>query len=190
MTGESEFNEIFFRDVRVPVENVLGRVNDGWNVAVSTLMHERGAYGARLILTFKRNINRLIELSRTVQRNGRPAASDPVLRQKLAQCYAEVEIMRLNQLRAVSKISATGAPGPEGSIQKLFWSELNQRIQQLAQELLGPFGQLAAGDAHAVDNGIWSYGYLRSRGNTIEAGTSEVQRNIIGHFVLGLPRSY
>jgi len=190
MTGESEFNEIFFRDVHVPVENVLGAVNDGWNVAVSTLMHERGAYGARLILTFKRNINRLIELSRTVQRNGRPASQDAILRQKLAQCYAEVEIMRLNQLRAFSRITATGVPGPEGSIQKLFWSELNQRLQQLAQELLGPFGQLAQGDVHAVDRGIWAYGYLRSRGNTIEAGTSEVQRNIIGHFVLGLPRSY
>jgi alkylation response protein AidB-like acyl-CoA dehydrogenase len=190
MTGESEFSEIFFRDVRVPVENVLGAVNDGWNVAISTLMHERGAYGARLILTFKRNINRLIELSRSIQRNGRPAAQDPVLRQKIAQCFAEVEIMRLNQLRAFSRITASGAPGPEGSIQKLFWSELNQRIQQLAQELAGPYGQLLAGDMRAVDNGIWSYGYLRARGNTIEAGTSEVQRNIIGHFVLGLPRSY
>ena len=98
--------------------------------------------------------------------------------------------MRLNQLRAFSRITATGIPRPEGSIQKLFWSELNQRMQQVAQELLGPHGQLAAGDAHAIDNGIWSYGYLRARGNTIEAGTSEIQRNIIGHFVLGLPRSY
>ena len=190
MTGESEFNEIFFRDVHVPVENVLGQVNDGWNVAVSTLMHERGAFGARLTPLFKRNIDRLIELSRTVQRNGRPAGQDPLLRQKLAQCYAEVEIMRVNQMRAFSRISSTGVPGPEGSIQKLFWSELNQRLQQIAQEMFGPYGQLVAGDAHAIDKGIWSYGYLRSRGNTIEAGTSEVQRNIIGHFVLGLPRSY
>ncbi|HKW56211.1 MAG TPA: acyl-CoA dehydrogenase [Candidatus Acidoferrum sp.] len=190
MTGESEFNEIFFRDVRVPVDNVLGEVNDGWNVAMSTLMHERGAFGARLIPLFKRTMSRLIELSRTVQRNGRSAAEDPVLRQKLAQCYAEVEIMRLNQLRAFSHVTTTGAPGPEGSIQKLFWSELNQRLQQLAQELLGPFGQLLAGDERATDKGLWSYGYLRARGNTIEAGTSEVQRNIIGHFVLGLPRSY
>jgi alkylation response protein AidB-like acyl-CoA dehydrogenase len=190
MTGESEFNELFFRDVRVPVENVLGRVNDGWNVAVSTLMYERGSFGARLHLVFKRNINRLIELSRTFQRNGHPAAQDPAMRQKLAQCYAEIEIMRLNQLRAFSRITGTGVPGPEGSIQKIFWSELNQRVQQVAQELLGPYGQLLSGDSHAIDKGIWSYGYLRSRGNTIEAGTSEVQRNIIGHFVLGLPRSY
>ncbi|HKE09242.1 MAG TPA: acyl-CoA dehydrogenase [Candidatus Acidoferrum sp.] len=190
ITGESEFNEIFFHEVRVPVENMLGLLNDGWNVAVSTLMHERGAFGARLTPMFKRNIDRLIELSRTVQRNGRPAGQDPLLRQKLAQCYAEVEIMRVNQMRAFSRISDTGVPGPEGSIQKLFWSELNQRLQQIAQEMFGPYGQLVAGDEHAIDRGIWSHGYLRSRGNTIEAGTSEVQRNIIGHFVLGLPRSY
>jgi alkylation response protein AidB-like acyl-CoA dehydrogenase len=98
--------------------------------------------------------------------------------------------MRLNQMRAFSRITSTGTPGPEGSILKIFWSELNQRVQQVAQELLGPYGQLLAADPHAVDHGIWSYGYLRSRGNTIEAGTSEIQRNIIGHFVLGLPRSY
>ena len=190
MTGESEFNEIFFRDVRVPATNVLGKVNDGWNVAISTLMHERGAYGARLHLLFKRNIDRLIELSHTVQRNGQPAAQDALIRQKLAQCYAEIEIMRLNQMRAFSRITSTGVPGPEGSILKIFWSELNQRVQQIAQELLGPYGQLLGTDSRAVDHGIWSYGYLRSRGNTIEAGTSEIQRNIIGHFVLGLPRSY
>jgi alkylation response protein AidB-like acyl-CoA dehydrogenase len=190
MTGESEFSEIFFRDVRVPAANVLGEVNDGWNVAISTLMHERGAFGARLHLLFKRNIDRLIELSHSVHRSGSPAAKDPLIRQKLAQCYAEIEIMRLNQLRAFSRMAVTGVPGPEGSILKIFWSELNQRVQQIAQELLGPYGQLLSGDRYAIDHGIWSYGYLRSRGNTIEAGTSEVQRNIIGHFVLGLPRSY
>jgi alkylation response protein AidB-like acyl-CoA dehydrogenase len=190
MTGESEFNELFFRDVRVPAENVLGKVNDGWNVAVSTLMYERGSYSARLHLLFKRNINRLIQIARVTLRNGATAAEDPLIRQKLAQCFAEIEIMRLNQLRAFSRITATGVPGPEGSTQKIFWSELNQRLQQLAQEIMGPYGQLLGTDAHAIDDGLWSYGYLRTRGNTIEAGTSEVQRNIIGHFVLGLPRSY
>jgi len=190
MTGESEFNELFFRDVRVPVENVLGKVNDGWNVAVSTLMYERGSYGARLHLIFRRNISRLIQIARVTPRNGRTAADDPLIRQKLAQCFAEIEIMRLNQLRAFSRITATGVPGPEGSMQKIFWSELNQRVQQLAQEIMGPYGQLLATDPQAIDKGVWSYGYLRTRGNTIEAGTSEVQRNIIGHFVLGLPRSY
>jgi len=190
MTGETEFNELFFHDLRVPVANVVGKVNEGWGVAMGTLMHERGTFGAGLQITYRRNMERLIELAKTTRRNGRPAAEDPVIRQKLAQCYAEIEIMRCNQMRAFSRINATGVPGPEGSIQKIFWSELNQRFQQIAQELLGPYGQLEAGDDRAIDNGTWAYGYLRSRGNTIEAGTSEIQRNIIGHFVLGLPKSY
>ena len=190
MTGESEFNELFFHDVRVPVENVVGKVNQGWSVAMGTLMHERGTFGAGLQVTYRRNMERLIELAHTVRRNGHTAAEDPLVRQKLAQCYAEIEIMKANQMRAFSRISATGVPGPEGSIQKLFWSELNQRFQQIAQELLGPYGQLQAGDEHAIDNGSWAYGYLRTRGNTIEAGTSEIQRNIIGNYVLGLPKSY
>ena len=190
MTGETEFNEIFFHDVRVPTENVVGKVNDGWSVAIGTLMHERGSFGAGLQVMYRRNMDRLIELSHSTPRNGGNAADDPVIRQKLAHCYAEIEIMRWNQMRAFSRISATGVPGPEGSIQKIFWSELNQRFQQIAQEMLGPFGQLEQGDPLAIDNGAWSYGYLRTRGNTIEAGTSEIQRNIIGHFVLGLPKSY
>jgi alkylation response protein AidB-like acyl-CoA dehydrogenase len=190
MTGETEFNEIFFHDVQVPVGNVVGKVNEGWDVAIGTLMHERGTLGAGIQVTYRRNMERLIELAQQRERNGRPVSEDPVIRQKLAQCYAEIEIMRWNQMRAFSRISATGVPGPEGSIQKIFWSELNQRFQQVAQELLGPYAQLEAGDPLAVDDGAWSYGYLRARGNTIEAGTSEIQRNIIGHFVLGLPKSY
>ncbi len=190
MTGETEFNELFFHDVQVPVENVVGKVNQGWGVAMGTLMHERGTFGAGLQVTYRRNMERLIELAHRIRRNGHTAADDPLIRQKLAQCYAEIEIMRANQMRAFSRISSTGVPGPEGSIMKIFWSELNQRFQQVAQELLGPYGQLQAGDDHAMDNGLWAYGYLRSRGNTIEAGTSEIQRNIIGHFVLGLPKSY
>ncbi len=190
MSGESEFGEIFFRDVRVPVANVVGKVNEGWGVAMGTLMHERGTFGAALQVNYRRNFNRLVEIAKHIDRNGKPAAEDPVIRQKLAQCYAEIEVMRLNQLRAFSRINETGVPGPEGSIQKIFWSELNQRFQQVAMEILGPYGQLAHGSPNAFDEGQWAYGYLRSRGNTIEAGTSEIQRNIIGHFVLGLPKSY
>ena len=190
ITGETEFSELFFRDVRVSAANVVGKVNDGWNVAMGTLMHERGTFGAGLQIAYRQNIERLIELSHGIERNGRPASQDAVLRQRLAQCYAEVEIMRMNQMRAFSRINQTGVPGPEGSIQKIFWSELNQRMQQAAQELLGPWGQLEGPDGYSIDHGAWAYGYLRARGNTIEAGTSEIQRNIIGHFVLGLPKSY
>jgi alkylation response protein AidB-like acyl-CoA dehydrogenase len=141
-------------------------------------------------ITFKRQFDRLVQLSHTMNRNGRPAAEDPVMRQKLAQSYVEIEIMRLNQMRAISRINQNGVPGPEGSIQKIFWTELNQRFQQVAAELLGPYVQLTKGDEYAVDDGMWAYSFLRARGNTIEAGTSEIQRNIVGHFVLGLPKSY
>jgi len=185
MSGESEFCEIFFRDVRVPAANVVGQVNDGWRVAMGTLMHERGTFGAALQVNYRRNFQRLVEIARERKRT-----DDPIIRQKLAQMYAEIEVMRCNQMRAFSRINETGVPGPEGSIQKIFWSELNQRFQQVAMDVLGPYGQLAHGSEDAFDEGQWAYGYLRSRGNTIEAGTSEIQRNIIGHFVLGLPKSY
>ncbi len=190
MTGESEFCELFFRDVKVPAENVLGKVGDGWNVALGTLAHERATLGAGAQIAIRRQFDRLVELSRSIQRNGHTAAQDPVLRQKMAQSYAEIEIMRLNQMRAISRINEKGVPGPEGSIQKVFWTELNQRFQQTAAEVLGPFAQLGKGDPHSIDDGQWAYSFLRTRGNTIEAGTSEIQRNIIGHFVLGLPKSY
>ncbi|MBZ5617506.1 MAG: acyl-CoA dehydrogenase [Acidobacteriia bacterium] len=190
ITGESEFNELFFHDVRVPAENVLGAVNDGWNVALGTLMHERATLGAGLHVLYKRQFERLVDLAHTIDRHGAPASRDPVIRQKLGQIYAEIEIMRLNQIRSISRVNHNGTPGPEGSLQKLFWSELNQRFQQVAQEVLGPFAQLEKGSEFAFDEGQWAYSYLRARGNTIEAGTSEIQRNIIGHFVLGLPRSY
>jgi alkylation response protein AidB-like acyl-CoA dehydrogenase len=185
ITGETEFCELFFRDVRVPVANVVGEVNNGWKVAMGTLMHERGTFGAGIQVAYQRNIKRLIGLARKLDRD-----QDPLIRQKLAQLSAEIDIMRLNQMRAFSRINSTGVPGPEGSIQKIFWSELNQRLQQVAQEILGSFGQLAKGDQNSIDEGAWAYSYLRARGNTIEAGTSEIQRNIIGHYVLGLPKSY
>jgi alkylation response protein AidB-like acyl-CoA dehydrogenase len=190
MTGDSEFNEVSFQNVRVPVENVVGKINGGWEIAIATLMFERGTLGASLQITFKRQIERLIELSRTTERDGRPASADPIIRQKLAQIYSEIEVFRLNQMRTITRMSKSGVPGPEGSIQKIFWSEMNQRMQQVAMEMLGPFGQLTRGSDYAVDHGQWAHAYLRSRGNTIEAGTSEIQRNIIGHFVLGLPKSY
>jgi alkylation response protein AidB-like acyl-CoA dehydrogenase len=185
MSGDSGFNEVFFSSVRVPVSQVLGEVNQGWTTAITALMNERANLGTGIQVVFKRNLASLIARSHTIERNGRRASEDPVVRQKLAQAYLELEILRLNTNRALTSLSKTGVPGPEGSIQKLYWSEWNQRMQQTAQEILGPYGQLSA-----FDNGMWQYGYLRTRGNTIEAGTSEIQRNIIAERVLGLPKSY
>jgi len=190
MTGESEFCEIFFHDVRVAAENVLGKVGEGWNVAMGTLAHERATLGAGVQIVIKRQFDRLVELAHKTMRNGKLAAEDPVIRQKLGQCFTDIEIMRLNQMRAISRINQKGVPGPESSILKVFWTELNQRFQQIATELLGPYATLSKGDPYAIDDGQWAYTFLRARGNTIEAGTSEVQRNILGHMVLGLPKSY
>jgi len=190
MTGECEFTEILFDSVRVPAWNALGSVNDGWNVAITTLMHERGTFGASLHVNFKRQFDRLVELSHTIDRNGRPAAEDPAIRQKLAQCCAEVEIFRLTQMRAITRVSRSGAPGAEGSILKIFWSEYMQRFQQVAAEILGPYSQLTEECAYAPDAGQWAHAFLRARGHTIEAGTSEIQRNIVGAYTLGLPKSY
>jgi alkylation response protein AidB-like acyl-CoA dehydrogenase len=185
MSGDSGFNEVFFSNVRIPMTQVLGQVNNGWSTAITALMNERANLGTGVQVVFKRNLNALIARSRTIDHNGRPASSDPIVRQKLAQAFLELEILRLNTNRALTSLSKSGVPGAEGSIQKLYWSEMNQRTQQTAQEILGPYGQLADFDA-----GMWQYGYLRTRGNTIEAGTSEIQRNIVAERVLGLPKSY
>ena len=185
MSGDAGFNEVFFSNVRVPVAQVLGAVNQGWTTAIAALMNERANLGTGVQVVFKRNLEALIARARTIKRNGRPASEDPSVRQKLAQAYLELEILRLNTNRALTSLSKTGIPGAEGSIQKLYWSEMNQRTQQIAQEILGPYGQLAD-----FDKGLWQYAYLRARGNTIEAGTSEIQRNIIAERVLGLPKSY
>jgi alkylation response protein AidB-like acyl-CoA dehydrogenase len=185
MSGDSAFNEMFFSNVRVPTSCVLGEVNDGWNVALRALSNERANLGIGLYVAFKRNLDALIEQARKLRRHGKTVIEDPVLRQKLAQAYVELEVFRLNTTRGLSNLAKRGTPGPEGSIQKLYWSELNQRNAQIAMEVLGPYAQLTD-----FDSGRWVYNYLRSRGNTIEAGTSEVQRNIIAQRVLGLPRSY
>ncbi len=185
MSGDSGFNEMFFSNVRVPIKHVLGKVNDGWNVAITALSNERANLGTGLYVVFKRNFEAVLQHARGIKHNGLPAIEDPVLRQRLAQAYVDLEVFRLNTTRSLSNLNKTGAPGPEGSIQKLYWSELNQRSAQIAMEVLGPYAQLSN-----FDDGRWVYNYLRSRGNTIEAGTSEVQRNIIAQRVLGLPRSY
>jgi alkylation response protein AidB-like acyl-CoA dehydrogenase len=185
MSGDSGFNELFFTGVRVPVKDVIGKVNEGWSVAITALANERANLGTGLYVVFKRNLDAIVEQARKLKRGGRAVLDNAAVRQRLAQAYVDLEVFRLNTTRSLSMMNKTGAPGPEGSIQKLYWSELNQRMCQIAMEVLGPHAQLAD-----YDDGRWTYAYLRSRGNTIEAGTSEIQRNIIAQRVLGLPRSY
>lgn len=188
MTGEAEFAELFFDDVRVPVENLVGSLNQGWTVALTTLMHERGTLSFSIIVTFEQRLQSLIELSRQSAMHGAPALDDPQVRQRLARLYTDVKTFKLNTMRQVATLGQGHLPGPEGSLLKLQWSELNQRLVELAFELEGPYSSLAPDSVDAPFEGRWQYEYLRARGNTIEAGTSEVQRNIVAERVLGLPR--
>ncbi len=180
ITGESEFNEIFFSGVEVPVENVVGEVGGGWDVAMTTLLHERGTLGFALTAGLEVMVGKLIELARD-------RGATAVQRDAIAREWIELQALRYTAYRSLSALVETGIPGPEGSILKLQWSEAAQRVTKLAIELLGPDAQLLAGNAPY--GGYWQHAQLRSRGNTIEAGTSEILRNIIAERVLGLPRS-
>ncbi len=173
ITGEAEFNEIFFSDVEVPVANRLGEEGDGWAVAMTTLLHERGTLGFALTATLDGVVGRLLEEARERQ----PRES---VREAIAAEWIELQALRYTNYRALGTLERTGIPGPEGSGVKLRWSEANQRLTKLAREVRGPEGIL--------DDGWWNHQQLRSRGNTIEAGTSEVLRNIIAERVLGLPK--
>jgi alkylation response protein AidB-like acyl-CoA dehydrogenase len=180
ITGESEFNEIFFTGVEVPAANTLGDVGQGWQVAMTTLLHERGTLGFALTAALEVNVRKLIDLAR--ERGATPLQRDAVARE-----WIESQALRLTAYRSLTQLVRTGIPGPEGSILKLHWSEANQRLTKLALELLGDEAGLAGDDA--PHGGFWQHAQLRSRGNTIEAGTSEILRNIVAERVLGLPRS-
>jgi len=188
ITGDADFNEVFFDNVRVPRANLVGELNDGWNVAITILMFERLNTASLLEIQTKIAVDELIETARRIRRNGRPATEDPLIRQKLAQIYIEVEILRLSTYRSITRLQRGQRPGPEGSIDKLFWSETAQHVSEVAMDILGPHGQLVKGSKWAIDRGQWPYQFLRSRADTIAGGTSEILRNIIGERVLGLPK--
>jgi alkylation response protein AidB-like acyl-CoA dehydrogenase len=175
ITGESEFNELFIEEARIPDENVVGGVGNGWMVALTTLMHERAGLAFGLQVQLKIAIGQLMELARE-----RGLDQDPVTRQKIAQLYIESEAIRLNASRGLTQIMKTGIPGPEGSLTKWQWSDANQALTELAMDVLGP-------EAPVIDTD-WTYRFLRARANSIEGGTTEILRNIIAERVLGLPR--
>jgi len=185
MTGQSWFNEVFFDNVRVPRANVVGEIHRGWQITMTTLGHERsiGAPHARLMEELKD----LIRLAKARSAAGR--VQEPRMRQRIAQHFIETEILRFSDYRMITQVLRNGQPGPEGSILKLFLSELDQRMKDTAVEVEGPYSQLVKGSPRAIDDGRWQHELLWSRAATIYAGTSEVQRNIISQRVLGLPRA-
>jgi alkylation response protein AidB-like acyl-CoA dehydrogenase len=181
MTGDAEFNQVFFDQVRVPRRHLLGTLHEGWRVAVSTLSHERG--GIRQFMRLHRAVRMVQELARQ-----RHQGSDPVLRQRLAQLHVDTEILRLTTLRALTRQLRGAPPGPEGSIQKLSFSRTYMQAMQVAESLLGPYGQLWEATPHTVADGHWAFQSLFARRYGIAGGTDQVQLNIIGERQLGLPK--
>jgi alkylation response protein AidB-like acyl-CoA dehydrogenase len=175
ITGEAEFNEIFFEGAHVDDENLVGGEGNGWMVAITTLMHERAGLGAASAISIRRDLDELIEVI-----NERGLGDDPVIRDRIAELKMGVEALRLGSLRALTQQMKVGIPGPEGSIAKWEWAMLNQKLTELAADVIGP---------EALRPGTeWSYRLLRSRANSIEGGTTDVMKNIVAERVLGLPR--
>jgi alkylation response protein AidB-like acyl-CoA dehydrogenase len=185
LTRTSEFNEVFFDGARTDASNVVGGVGDGWRVALATLAFERGVALLGHQLTFRRELDRITRLA---QENGR--TTGPVVRQSLAQAHIELAIMRYNTLRSLAGIDGPVAP-PEASIAKLYWGSWHRRLGELSMDLMGMKSTVLDGDATADNSGYClnelQRSFLFARSETIYGGSNEIQRNIIGERVLGLP---
>jgi alkylation response protein AidB-like acyl-CoA dehydrogenase len=186
MTGDAGFNEVFFEDVRVPRENLVGGLNNGWQVANATLAHERNMLGSttRTQQTFQK----LLRLARTQRRNGGPASADPVIRQQLADLAIRVETMKLEAYRQLTDALRGRSPGIAASVSKLVTTELNHDIARTGLEILGSYGPLHKRDPRVRDAGIWPLDFMFSLGLIIGGGTSQIQKNIIAERGLGMPR--
>lgn len=197
ISGGAEFNEVFFTQVRVPRENLVGKLNTGWQIAQTTLSYERGGSTLGRVSRQLAQFHRLLEVATVLRGDGTRAIDDPLMRQKLGQIYSEIELLRYSSLRLLSRLEKGIRPGPESSVTKLYYSEMDKRHQELILEILGPYGQLFAGQPDELamepgtefgEPGSWAFAFARSRAATIAAGSSEIQKNIIGERVLGLPK--
>ena len=181
ITGQADFGQIVLDGVHLPADSVVGKVGDGWRVAMATLAHERGTFGVSLTARLAAQFDRLLATVRAVG-----AVADPLVRQTVARLHTDLMGLRYLGYRALSTMETTGVPGPESSVLKLHWSQTHQRLVAFAVELLGPPRADGATDGW---HHYWHQQRLRSRGNTIEGGTSEILRGLVAERVAGLPRS-
>jgi alkylation response protein AidB-like acyl-CoA dehydrogenase len=187
--GDAGFNEVFLSDVRVPLDNVVGPLHEGWSVARTTLSHERSTLFMASQLRMAQTLDDIVELTkRSTDEAGRSRASDPELRRRIARAWIATQLARINGMRNLGRVLAGEQPGPEGAVMKLFGQESEKALYELALDVAGPVGVLDKGAADAPDRGKWVLGYLRTRASTIGGGTSEIQRNILAERVLGFPR--
>jgi alkylation response protein AidB-like acyl-CoA dehydrogenase len=184
INGASDFNEVFFSDVRVPDENRIGAVNDGWRCALTTLMNERASIGSGGGMGV--GISELIKLARETQWKGRPALDDPSVRQRIAEFYISLKGLEYTSYRTLTALSRGQTPGPENSIGKMVGAPLRQKMASFAIELQGAAGATLDADATPL-GGVFQHGWLGAPGLRIAGGTDEVLRNIIAERVLGLP---
>jgi alkylation response protein AidB-like acyl-CoA dehydrogenase len=194
ISGESEFNEVFYTDATTPKDQVVGGVNNGWAVAMGLLGFERGEAAATAPIRFAAEVDRLLALAKE-----RGVNNDPRMRQKLAWCYSQVQVMKYLGMRTLTKFLAGHHPGPDGAIFKLFWSEYHKIVTEIGVDILGmdalvpsgrkPSSAFQTDDAGAPNDSMsWAMTFLNARAGTIYAGSSQIQRNIIGEMVLGLPK--
>jgi hypothetical protein len=194
LSGESEFNEVFFTDARTPKDHVVGRVNDGWRVTMALLGYERGKDAATGWIRFRNELDRLSAYARELGRAG-----DPAIRDRLVRAHEKVEIMRFMGYSALTRFVRGDQPGPEAAVTKVWWSEYHREVTELAMDIMGPGGLVTEGrkpssafrsDDYNAPNSTasWQTVFLNARAGTIYAGTSQIQRNIIGEMMLGLPK--
>jgi alkylation response protein AidB-like acyl-CoA dehydrogenase len=196
ITGSAHFSEVFMTDARVERTDLVGRLGQGWEIAQTTLSYERGGNSLARVTRYAAAFHQLVKAVRTLQRGGRPLLEDPAVRGKLGRIYADLEVQRYAALRILSALEKGESPGPAASITKLSYSEFEKRYHELVQEILGPWGQVTEGsaadfaevDSSSGEPGTWATAFLWSRAGTIYAGSSEIQKNIIGERVLGLPK--
>src|SRR5581483_8256211 len=198
ITGSEEFSEVFMTAARVEKSDLVGRLNQGWEIAQTTLSYERGAGSLARVTRYASAFHRLLAAARVLRRHGRPLLEDPLVRARLGRIYAELEVQRYAALRVLSALDRGEAPGAASSVTKLSYSEFEKRFLELALEILGPWGQVSAGPlppgldlrvtASSGHGDDWAYAFLWSRAGTIYAGSSEIQKNVIADRVLGLPR--
>jgi alkylation response protein AidB-like acyl-CoA dehydrogenase len=186
MTGDAGFNEVFFEDVRVPRTNLVGQLNNGWQVANATLAHERNMLGSTV--RTQQTFQKLVRLAQTQRRNGAAASADPVIRQRLADLALRVETMKLEAYRQLTDTLRGRPPGIAASVSKLVTTELNHDIARTALDIMGSYGPLGRRDARARDGGIWPVDFMYSLGLIIGGGTSQIQKNIISERGLGMPK--
>ncbi len=182
ITGESEFGETFFDNVRVPRSNLVGEIGEGWKIAMTVLGYERGSLTLSMAARLGNAVMRLVETCREL------GLDDTDTRRKLGRMVVEWQVLYSNGYRTLANLDQGKAPGPESSIEKLLWSEFDQRLRLTALDVLGPGAQLRRFDRMARRDIDWARDFLWSRSETIYSGSSEIQRNIIAKRVLGLPQ--